>query len=78
MSSAKEDVKFAHQFVMLGESIKQTVEIYLDMLEKGYEPINSLTATRFINTMLEASKELTEMMNNHAVVIQAHAELDKM
>jgi hypothetical protein len=48
------------------------------MLDSGYQPANYLTAGRFLDTMLEASKELTEIMKNHAAVIKAHAELGKM
>ena len=55
-----------------------TIQIFADMIDKGYQPTNYVTAGRFLDNMLEASKELTEIMKNHAVVIQAHAELGKM
>lgn len=76
--SVKEDVRFASQLSMCGESLKLAIQIYADMLDSGYQPTNYVTAGRFLETMLEASKELTEIMKNHAVVIQAHAELGKM
>jgi hypothetical protein len=78
MNSVKEDVKFAGQLSLCGESLKRAVEIYADMLDSGYQPTNYVTAGRFLDMMLEASKELTEIMKNHAVVIQAHTELGKM
>lgn len=77
-NSVKQDIKFANQLRMCAESLKLAVQIYADMIDNGYEPTNYSTAGRFLDTMLEASKELTEIMKNHAVVIQAHNELGKM
>lgn len=78
MNSVKEDIKFAGQLSLCGASLKLAIEVYADMVDAGYQPTNYATAGKFLDTMLEASKELTEIMKNHAVVIQAHAELGKM
>ena len=78
MNSVEEDLKFAGQLSLCGESLKLAVQVYADMLDSGYQPTNYVTAGRFLDMMLEASKELTEIMKNHAVVIQAHTELGKM
>jgi len=77
-NTVKEDLKFAGQLSLCGESLKLAVQIYADMLDSGYQPTNYVTAGKFLDTMLEASKELTEIMKNHAAVIQAHSELGKM
>jgi hypothetical protein len=78
MDNVKEDVRFAGQLTLCEDSLKMTIQIFADMIDKGYQPTNYVTAGRFLDNMLEASKELTEIMKNHAVVIQAHAELGKM
>jgi hypothetical protein len=78
MSNVKADLRFAGQLSMCGESLKLAIQIYADMIDTGYQPTNYLTANKFLDNMLEASKELTEIMKNHAAVIQAHAELGKM
>ncbi len=78
MSSAKDDLRFAGQLSLCGESLKLAIQVYADMIDRGYEPSNYLTAGKFLDNMLEASKELTELMKNHAAVIQAHSELGKM
>ncbi len=78
MSSVKDDLRFAGQLSLCGESLKLAIQVYADMIDRGYEPSNYLTAGKFLDNMLEASKELTELMKNHAAVIQAHSELGKM
>jgi len=60
-NTVKEDLKFAGQLSLCGESLKLAVQIYADMLDSGYQPTN-----------------YTEIMKNHAAVIQAHSELGKM
>ena len=78
MNSVEEDIKYAGQLSLCGESLKLAIQVYADMVDAGYQPTNYVTAGRFLDMMLEASKELTEIMKNHAVVIQAHTELGKM
>lgn len=77
-NSVKEDVRYASQLTLCAESLKLSIQIYADMIDNGYKPTNYSTAGRFLDKMLEASKELTEIMQNHAAIIKAHAELGKM
>lgn len=78
MSSVKEDLKYADELKLCAESLKKAIHTYANMVDAGYQPTNYLTAGRFMGMLLEASKELTKMMNNHTAVIQAHTELGKM
>jgi len=39
-NTVKEDLKFAGQLSLCGESLKLAVQIYADMLDSGYQPTN--------------------------------------
>lgn len=77
-SIVKEDIRIAEVYIEMAKAIKATILLYGEIIEKGYQPLNTLTAITFLDTMLNASKELTKMMEQHTVLVHAHTELGKM
>lgn len=76
--NVKEDIRNAGQLQMVVQAFKLSIEIYMDMLERGYVPTNAETARKFLANMGQASEELVTILKEHTEIVQAHVELDKI